>query len=58
MRWDNLFDDLEAQLEYEADAERDELLAEDERLRLGRLSLRDRLSSIAVRQPWRTSSSR
>ena len=42
MRWDNLFDDLESQLEQELDAEDIDLLAEEERLRLGRLGLRDR----------------
>jgi hypothetical protein len=50
MRWDNLFDDLEGQLEHEADAEQGELLAEQERLRLGRLALRDRIASIAGQQ--------
>ncbi len=43
MRWDNLFDDLESQLEQELGAEDVDLLAEEERLRLGRLALRDRL---------------
>jgi hypothetical protein len=47
MRWDDLFDDLESQLEQERNAEEDELLAEEERLRLGRLSLRDRLAALA-----------
>jgi hypothetical protein len=49
MRWDNLFDDLESQLEQELDAEEGDLLAEEERLRLGRLTLRDRL--IAMTRP-------
>jgi hypothetical protein len=48
VRWDNLFDDLEGQLEYERDAEESNLRAEEERLRLGRLSLRGRLVSIAA----------
>src|SRR6188508_2715650 len=48
MRWDNLFDDLEGQLEQELGAEDVDLLAEEERLRLGRLTLRDRLSAIAM----------
>ena len=48
MRWDNLFDDLEGQLEYERDAEETSLRAEEERLRLGRLSLRGRLVSIVA----------
>jgi len=47
MRWDNLFDDLEGQLEQELSAEEVDLRAEEERLRLGRLSLRDRIQSIA-----------
>jgi hypothetical protein len=46
MRWDNLFDDLESQLEQELGAEDIDLLAEEERLRLGRLSLRDRLGAM------------
>lgn len=48
MRWDNLFDDLEGQLEYELGAEAVDLKAEEERLRLGRISLRDRLVSISA----------
>jgi hypothetical protein len=47
MRWENLFDDLEGQLEYEHDAAETDLRAEEERLRLSRLSLRDRLMAIA-----------
>ncbi|MFD3448548.1 hypothetical protein ACFDTO_28520 [Microbacteriaceae bacterium 4G12] len=47
MRWDDLFDDLESQLEQGRSAEEEELLAEEERLRLGRLSLRDRLAALA-----------
>lgn len=46
MRWQNLFDDLEGQLENELGAEEVDLLAEEERLRLGRLTLRDRVSAI------------
>ena len=48
MRWDNLFDDLESQLEQELGAEDIDLLAEEERLRLGRLSLRDRLRTMSA----------
>jgi hypothetical protein len=48
MRWDELFDDLEGQLEQELAAERADVLAEEERLRLGRLSLRDRLLAVAA----------
>lgn len=47
MRWDNLFDDLESQLEHELDAEELDLRAEQERLRLARLTVRDRLMSMA-----------
>jgi len=46
VRWDNLFDDLEGQLEHEIQAEEIDLRAEEERLRLGRLSLRSRLVSL------------
>lgn len=46
MRWQNLFDDLEGQLESELGAEEVDLLAEEERLRLGRLTLRDRLRAL------------
>jgi hypothetical protein len=46
VRWQNLFDDLEGQLESEFGAEEVDLLAEEERLRLGRLSLRDRIRAI------------
>ena len=48
MRWDNLFDDLEGQLEHELTLEEVDLRAEEERLRLGRMSLRDRIRSIHV----------
>lgn len=46
MRWDNLFDDLESQLEQGLSAEEVDLQAEEERLRLGRLSLRDRIMAV------------
>ncbi|HEU0206687.1 MAG TPA: hypothetical protein VFQ74_08355 [Pseudolysinimonas sp.] len=46
MRWDNLFDDLESQLEQELGAEEGDLLAEEERLRLGRLTVRDRMTAM------------
>ena len=48
MRWDNLFDDLESQLEQELTAEEVDLQAEEERLRLARLGIRDRLRSLAL----------
>jgi hypothetical protein len=47
VRWDNLFDDLEGQLESELNAEDLDLRAEEERLRLGRLSLRQRLTAVS-----------
>jgi len=46
MRWDNLFDDLESQLESGISAEESDVQAEEERLRLGRLRLRDRLLAL------------
>jgi len=46
MRWDKLFDDLESQLEQELSAEELDLEAEEERLRLGRLAVRDRLTAL------------
>lgn len=46
MRWDELFDDLESQLEREMSAEEADLDLEEERLRLGRLSIRDRLIAL------------
>lgn len=46
MRWDNLFDDLESQLEQELSAEEIDLQAEEERLRLARLGIRDRLRAL------------
>jgi hypothetical protein len=48
MRWDNLFSDLESQLEYGLNAEDNDLHNEEERLRLGRLSLRDRLQQLVT----------
>jgi len=46
MRWDSLFDDLEGQLEQELRAEELDRHAEEERVRIGRLGLRDRLLAI------------
>lgn len=46
MRWDNLFADLEGQLEQELTAEEIDLQAEEERLRLARLCIRDRLYAL------------
>lgn len=46
MRWDHLFDDLAGQLEHELQNEEADLQFEEERLRLGRLHLRDRLAVL------------
>ncbi len=46
MRWDDLFADLEGQLEQELGAEDLDVAAEEERLRLGRLGLRDRIAAL------------
>ncbi|MDO9590416.1 MAG: hypothetical protein Q7J04_04680 [Microcella sp.] len=46
MRWDHLFDDLAGQLEHELQSEESDLQLEEERLRLGRLALRDRLAVL------------
>ena len=46
MRWDLLFDDLESQLDQEQRDEERALALEEERLRLGRLTLRDRLVAM------------
>ena len=51
MRWQNLFDDLESQLESELGADEVDLLAEEERLRLGRLTLRDRIRALHAEAP-------
>lgn len=44
VRFDDLFDDLESQLEAELGAERRDLEAEEERFRVGRLELRERIA--------------
>lgn len=46
VRWDNLFDDLESQLEQGLDAEDVDLRAQEERLRVARLGIRDRLVAL------------
>jgi hypothetical protein len=46
-RWQGLFDDLESQLEQELAAEELDLRAEEERLRIGRLTLRDRVRAMS-----------
>jgi hypothetical protein len=47
MRWDRFFEDLEDQLGTEWEAERAALDSEAERLRVSRLTLRDRLQTLA-----------
>lgn len=47
MRWDSLFDDLEAQLERGRDEDESALRADEERLRLRRLTLRDRMRAAS-----------
>ena len=48
MRWDELFADLEGQLEHGLGAEEREAELEEERLRVGRASLRDRIAAIGA----------
>ena len=48
MRWDQLFDDLESQLDHEQRAEERAIELEGERLRIGRLGLRDRLAAMSA----------
>ena len=48
MRWDLLFDDLESQLDQEQRDEERALALEEERLRLARLTLRDRLTALSL----------
>ncbi|NQX12759.1 hypothetical protein HQQ80_14065 [Microbacteriaceae bacterium VKM Ac-2855] len=47
MRWETLFDDLENQLQHEMTVDDLELRAEEERLRIGRLTVRDRIRALA-----------
>ncbi|GGF01210.1 hypothetical protein [Mycetocola zhadangensis] len=47
MRWDSLFDDLESQLEHELHSDETDLRAEEYRHRLGRLALRERISTFS-----------
>src|SRR5918993_2695980 len=51
MRWDLLFDDLESQLDEEQRDEERALAVEEERLRLGRLTLRGRLTAMMRADP-------
>lgn len=45
VRFEDLFDDLESQLEAELGVEQRDLHAEEERFRIGRLELRDRIAA-------------
>ncbi len=54
VRWDELFADLEGQLEDGLNREQQDQRVEEERLRAGRAVLRDRVAAIAVlREPLR-----
>lgn len=46
MRWNELFEDLEAQLDRELAAELDGVVGDEERMRLGRLTLRERIDAM------------
>ncbi|GAA2040503.1 hypothetical protein GCM10009819_27540 [Agromyces tropicus] len=46
MRWDRLFDDLESQLDRDRRDEERALALESERLRVGRLGLRERIAAM------------
>jgi hypothetical protein len=48
MRWDELFADLEGQLEHGLGAEEREAELEEERLRIGRATMRDRVAAIGA----------
>ena len=48
MRWERLFQDLEDQLDYETDAEIEDRARDEERLRVARLSLSDRLRGLSA----------
>lgn len=48
MEWDHLFEDLEGQLAAEWESERAALDAESERLRISKLTLRERLRTMAA----------
>jgi len=48
VRWDRFFEDLEGQLDSEWEAERAALDSEAERLRISRLSMRERLQALAA----------
>lgn len=50
MRWESLFDDLGSQLEQGLAIEEDAVAREDERVRIARLGLRDRLVAMTARR--------
>ena len=52
MRWDRLFDDLESQPDHEQREEERALALETERLRIGRLGLRERLTAMVAAGGW------
>ncbi len=51
MEWEHLFEDLEGQLAAEWESERAALDAESERLRISKLTLRERLRAMAADTP-------
>ena len=48
MRWQRLFQDFEDQLDRETDAELEDMARDEERLRIAKLSLADRLRAIVL----------
>ncbi len=48
MRWERLFQDLEDQLDRETDSELQDIARDEERLRIARLALADRLRSLST----------
>lgn len=51
MRWDNLFDDLEAQLEAEIDCAEQSVHDDEERQRQAQLTLHERLRNVSQNSP-------
>lgn len=47
VRWDELFADMQSQFEQQLDAEQFDLAAEEQRLRAGRVALRERLGRMS-----------
>lgn len=48
MRWDDLFDDLASQFDAELEEDRRRVAIDEERLRIARLTTRDRLAALAA----------